>query len=127
MPNWSLQSKKIAHIRYLTGVFSSEIFVMDTDGTNPLRLTFNRCTDYYPKYSSDGKKIAFTSQPYGRKPQIWTMNSDGTGLEQLTYTQGYSCDWSPDGDWIVYADSRAVSGRLWLIRSDGTENHQLTF
>jgi hypothetical protein len=40
---------------------------------------------------------------------------------------GYSCDWSPSGDWIVYTDSDSISGRLWLIRNDGSENRQLTF
>lgn len=81
----------------------------------------------YPRYSPDGARIAFTSQPYGDKDQIWVMNSDGTNIRQLTTRQGYSCDWSPSGDWIVYTDSDTVSGRLWLIRSDGSENHQLTF
>jgi Tol biopolymer transport system component len=81
----------------------------------------------YPKYSPDGTKIAFASQPNGGKTQIWIVNSDGSNLYQLTLTQGYSCDWSPNGEWIVYTDSRAVSGRLWLIRSDGRDNHQLTF
>jgi Tol biopolymer transport system component len=54
------------------------------------------------------------------------MNSDGTNLKELTTTQGYSCDWYPTSEWIVCTVSRAVIGRLWLIRSDGSGNHQLT-
>ena len=55
------------------------------------------------------------------------MNSDGTNQKQLTVTQGYSCDWSPDGEWIVYTDSRAVNGMLWIMRKDCRNKHQITF
>lgn len=81
----------------------------------------------YPNYSPDGTKIAFTSQPPNGWPQIWVMSADGTNLTQLTTAQGYTCDWSPDGEWIVYTDSRAINGRLWIMRKDGSEKHQLTF
>lgn len=80
----------------------------------------------YLKYSSTINKIAF-SQKTTNKFQIWVMNFDGSDLKQLTDTQGYSCDWSPDGKKIVYTDSRAVSGRLWIMNSDGSNKYQLTF
>lgn len=83
--------------------------------------------NYYPVYSPDGTKIAFTSQLPNSRPQIWVMRVDGTELRQLTETQGYSCDWSPDGEWLVYTDSRASNGRLWVMRKDGTMKRQLTF
>lgn len=127
MPFWTYDSKKIIHIRYLVGVFSSEVFIMDNNGFYNYRLTHNSSTDSFPKNSKDGSQIAFTSQPEGGKPQIWVMNSNGTDQRQLTTTQGYSCDWSPDGQWIVYTDSRAVNGRLWIMRKDGRDKRQLTF
>lgn len=80
----------------------------------------------YLKYTINGK-IVFSSQPNGGAPQIWVMNADGSNLVQLTSTQGYAPAWSPDGEWIVYTDSRAVSGRLWLMRKDGSEKRQFTF
>lgn len=97
----------------------SRVFVCLLDGTN--------YDNRYARYSPDGSRIALTSQPYGSRSQIFIMNSDGTNIRQITTRQGYSCDWSPSGDWIVYTDSDTASGRLWLIRSDGSENHQLTF
>jgi TolB protein len=127
MPNWSKDGSKIAHIRYLVGVFSSEVFTMDNNGTQTVRLTDNASTDYFPRYSPNGTKIAFTSQSQGGQPQIYIMSSDGTNIIKLTSTQGYSCDWSPTGDWIAYTDSRASNGRLWLMRSDGSNKHQLSF
>ncbi len=83
----------------------------------------------YPRFSPDGTTLAFTSQPAGiaSETRIWIMNSDGTNLRQVTPSQGYTCDWSPTGDWLVYTNSDTVSGSLWLIRSDGSNNHQLSF
>jgi TolB protein len=126
MPNWSPNGLQIVHQRYI-GEGAPEIFTMDTSGDNPVRLTYNQYFDSYPKYSPNGMRIAFTSQPNGGIPQIWIVNADGTNLKQLTTTQGYTCDWSPDGEWIVYTDSRAVDGHLWIMRINGSEKHQLTF
>lgn len=127
MPSWSPDGSKIVHIRYFVGTFSSEIVGMDTSGANTIRLTTNSAGDYYPRYSRSGTKIAFTSQPSTGRPQIWVMDADGTNLRQLSTTQGYTCDWSADGERIVYTDSRPVSGRLWLMRKDGSEKRQFTF
>ena len=81
----------------------------------------------YPKYSAKGNKLVFTNQINNSAPQIYSINADGTGLKRLTNTQGYTCDWSPDGRYIVYTDSRAVNGRLWIMNADGANKHQLTF
>ncbi len=126
MPNWASDGNKIVHQKYI-GIGSPEIFTMDSFGNNTIRLTHDENFESYPRYSPNGTLITFTSQPYGGSPQIWVMNFDGTNLKQLTETQGYSCDWSPDGEWIVYTDSRTVSGRLWIMRKDGSQKHQITF
>jgi dipeptidyl aminopeptidase/acylaminoacyl peptidase len=55
----------------------SEIYVMNSDGTNQTRLTNNSATDYEPTFSPDGSKIAFTSNRDGND-EIYVMNSDGT-------------------------------------------------
>jgi len=76
----------------------------------------------------DGSKIAFTSRPTDLPHyRIWTMDANGSNLEQLTGTQSYGCDWSPDGKYIVYTDARAENGRLWIMNADGSNKRQLTF
>lgn len=126
MPHWSTDGEYIVHQRYV-GVGAPEIVIMDINGNNPLRLTFDTNNDSFPKYSSQENKIVFTSQPNGKKPQILIMNSDGTNLIQLTETQGYSNDWSPNGSKIVYTDSRSNNGYLWIMNSDGSSKKQLTY
>ncbi len=89
-------------------------------------LTGNNYSNNYFKYSIDDK-ITFTSQPQNGSPQILVMNADGTNQQQLTQTGGYTSDWSPDGNKIVYTDSRSVNGRLWIMNADGSDKRQLTF
>jgi Tol biopolymer transport system component len=129
MPHWSPDGRKIAHIRYLIGTSSSEIFVMDSSGANPLRLTVNSYTDYYPKYSPDGTKIAFWSSG-----NIWLMDTTGSNQRQLT-TRGVdsrSFTWSPDDTQIVYTRYRSddwtyANGVLWILGVHSGMEKQLTF
>ena len=129
-PDWSIDGK-IVHIRYLVGTFSSEIFVMDSSGYNPIRLTINDSSDRNPKYSPDGTKIAFYSQPRTDPPAIYVMNSNGSNLRKVSPDYAWRFDWSPNGDKIVflyfdYIIARPGSGELWLINANGTGPRRLT-
>ncbi|MDD4427160.1 MAG: DPP IV N-terminal domain-containing protein [Paludibacter sp.] len=125
MPTWTNNST-IIHIRYSQQFYYPEIFSMDSNGKNEIRLTFNDANDYYPKFSNN--KIVFTSKPHDKLYfRIWTMDADGSNLKRLTDTQAYTCDWSPDGKYIVYTDARKENGRLWIMDADGGNKRQLTF
>lgn len=101
---------------------------MDSSGQNSYRLTNNINWDWYPKYSPQGNKILFTQQHEAVvNYQLFTVNVDGTGKQRITDTQGYSADYSPDGEKIVYCDSSPGNGRLWIINKDGTNKRQLTY
>lgn len=131
MPNYAPTGNQIVFIGNHREIYSVDL----NDTSRVTKLTsLNQTNIYatdnrYPKYSPDGRLIAFTSQPSGlaEKLQIWLMNFDGTSIKQLSPIRGYFCDWSPSGEWIVYTDSRTISGRLCIMRSDGKDNHQITF
>jgi TolB protein len=125
MPTWA-DNSTIFYVRYSPKFYSTEIFSMDSNGENELRLTFNDADDLYPKFSNN--KLAFLSKKRDNpQPRIWKMNTDGSNQIQLTNTQTSSCDWSPDGNYIVYTDGRAENGRLWIMNADGSNKRQLTF
>lgn len=131
MPSWSPSGTQIIHIRYLVGVTSSEIFVMDTSGANPIRLTINNIKDAYPKYSPDVKSLAFNSKQDSGVLQVWVMNVDGTNCIQLTTYGGEKPAWSPEGKIIYvhynYRKFNANNGTLWVMDADGGNKYQLTF
>ena len=60
-----------------------EIYLMNSDGTNQVRLTNNPGIDDFPEWSPDGSRLAFLSQASGRDV-IKLMNADGTGQTVLT-------------------------------------------
>jgi len=73
-----------------------DIFIIRTDGTSVRQLTDDASKDRWPHWSPDGKRIAFTSDRSGSS-QIWAINRDGSGLQQLTRMAGAHYPiWSPD-------------------------------
>ncbi len=139
-PNWHpFESEILYSIRTVTNegtVLGDSIWIHSLVDNNKAFLTFLKKINYdnrYFDFSPSGSKIVFQSQPGPDSsvpppwlPQIWIMNSDGSGLEQLTSTGGLKPAWSPDGQWIIYTETYET-GRLWLMRPDGSDKHQLTF
>jgi TolB protein len=125
MPTW-LNDSTIIYARYSPLFYSTEIFSMDSNGKNDIRLTFNNASDQYSKCSHN--RITFISKPNDKLYiSIWAMDKDGSNLKQLTNTQSYACDWSPDGKNIVYTDASLENGRLWIMDASGNNKRQLTF
>jgi TolB protein len=81
-----------------------DLFVARRDGTVLSQITQDVYKDRAPRWSPDGKKIAFLSDRSGRY-EAWTINPDGSGLEQITHTSedrwAQAPIWSPDGTRIA--------------------------
>jgi len=80
-------------------------------------------TDCYPRYSPDGKRIAFHSDRLG-SIQLWVVNEDGSNAVQLTSEPALSSGWplwSPDSQSVQY--SATVGGQLrpFRVRATGGE------
>ena len=83
--------------------FLSQIWVYNTGGSQSIQYTFNEKSSTSPKFSPDGKKIAFLSSRSG-KNQIWIMNTLGGEAKKLTDEKKgvRSIKWSPDGNNISF-------------------------
>jgi len=85
-----------------------DLVVLSRDGSNWRDLTNDKFFDRYPRWSTDGKKIAFVSDRSGSY-EIWTIDADGTNLRQVTFTgiPGTSFPlWSPDGKQLLFRTNR---------------------
>jgi len=80
-----------------------DIFIIRTDGTGLRQLTDDVHRDRGPRWSPDGKQIAFFSNRSG-KNEIWSIHPDGSGLRQITRAAGNVAwpVWSPDSRRLVY-------------------------
>ena len=109
-----------------------EIYTIDTDGANLVRLTNHPARDTQPAWSPDGRKIAFTSdRRNGFSLEIYVMNADGEKPVQLTTdhppaVNDESPSWSPDGTKIAFASNRGDSYDIYVMDADGNNLVQLT-
>lgn len=124
-----------------------DIYTMNPDGSDKIKLTRNSAFDYTPTFSSDGSKIAFASNRDGDS-EIFLMNADGSNQTQLTHNDPVSCGgpcspcdpsedndpaFSPDGSRIVFVSCRETDGtvtngnrKLFSMNLDGTDQMRIT-
>ena len=131
-PSWSPDGSKIIFSSDMDGKWSSNIYVMDSDGTNITRLTTNEDSiDTSASWSPDGSKIVFSSDMHGQwGSNIYVMDSDGTNITRLTKqdSSDMSPSWSPDGSKIAFISDMhgQMFTNIYVMDSDGTNITRLT-
>ena len=113
---------KIAFTSNRDGNF--DIYIMDYDGSNQKRLTFDAGD---PFISPDGSKLAFTSSR-GGNAEICIMDSDGSNQKYLTNNESKDhvpC-FSPDGSKIAFTSNRDGNFDIYIMDSDGSNQKNLT-
>ena len=105
-----------------------EIYVMDADGNNQIRLTNHPEEDTAPSWSPDGARIAFASNRNGGNHQIYVMDSNGKNMRRLTDgVYDWSPAWSPDGQTIAYdgLEDKREDRKIYVVTPDGMNLQRL--
>ena len=110
---WAKPIKIPRHPDYHNGkiVFSylSDIWVVNEDGANPRRLTVHTARDIYPRFSPDGRWIAFSSDRYGNY-DVFVIPAAGGEPRQLTFNSSADTvvGWSRDSKRVVFSSARGL-------------------
>ncbi|HQR39377.1 MAG TPA: hypothetical protein PLF26_13370, partial [Blastocatellia bacterium] len=115
-------------------VYAGDIWVVDNAGGNARRLTSGPGEELFPKFSPDGRWIAFTGQYSGTR-QVYVIGVEGGEPRQLTFyndvgsipprggVDNQVMDWTPDGKYVLFNAHRLPwSDRMprpYIVPADG--------
>ena len=103
---------------------STDVWIMQSDGTEQRQLTANAGVNGSPAVSTSDRYIVFVSNRSGSF-QIWRMNFDGSNQTQLTHGSAKNHPaMSPDGKWVLF--NSTDDWHLWKVSIDGGEPLKLT-
>ena len=103
-----------------------DIYTMPIEGGTPTRIAEGLAYEHQPRFSPDGKRIAFVSDRAGGD-NIWLMNRDGNDKRQISkedFRLLNQPSWSPDGQFIVakkhFTTGRSLgTGEVWMYHVSG--------
>jgi serine/threonine protein kinase/Tol biopolymer transport system component len=106
---------------------SNEVWVCDSDGLNPIKLTSLGNYSGSPRWSPDGQNIAFDVLKEGHR-QIYIVAAEGGSPRLLTTGtfQNARPSWSRDGRWVYFGSNRTGGWQVWKVRSGRGEALQVT-
>jgi len=103
-----------------------DLYALPIEGGEAKALTHGIAWEMQPRFSPDGKRIAYVSDA-GGGDNVWVMNADGTGARAVS-TEDFRLlnnpVWHPSGDYVAarkhYSGTRSLgSGEIWLFHASG--------
>jgi TolB protein len=122
-PNWASDGTNIVYIASPHPFTSSEIYIMNADGSNQINLTNNSAGDINPDWSPDGTQIAFVRFIEG-EDTIFLMSANGENQRRLLNITCSHPRWSPDGKLVAYQSHNFVD--IWTVNINDKNKKRLT-
>ena len=121
-------------------VYSGDLWIASTQGGPARRLTTDEGQELFPKFSPDGKYIAFTGEYDGNR-DVYVMPATGGEPKRLTYSLDMDAlpdrmgpdnlvlGWTPDSKRVLFRSRRASlnawTGQLYTVSLEGGLPEQL--
>lgn len=124
-PAYSPDGQRIAFASNRSG--SYEIYVSNSDGSNPIALTSMKTLCGSPSWSADAKQIAFDCRRAGAW-DIFVIDADGGAARPVTNgpQSNVQPTWSQDGKWLFFISNRAGDYQIWKVPVGGGDAVQIT-
>ena len=126
-PQFSPDGERVAFESTRSG--SREIWVCESDGSNPHRLTFFDGPEARrPRWSPDGREIAFEASTGGRHSAVDVVSVESGQPRRLATDAPDAWDpsWSRDGKWIYFTSMRSGDSQVWKVPPQGGHAVQVT-
>ncbi len=113
--------------RYIAFSMRGDIWIIPSSGGRARNLTNDSYHDQWPRFSPDGKKIAYFSDRNGNN-DIFVISIEGGEPEQITKNKAddFFENWSPDGKYIVFTSTRKGNKDIFVIRLKDKKVFQIT-
>src|SRR5210317_1963680 len=116
--------------------YGGDLYIVNSEGGMARKLTTHNGYEMFPRFSPDGKSIAFTGQ-YDGNTEVFLIPAEGGVPVRLTYTATLSRDdigdrmgpnnivigWTPDGKDIIFRSRKQsfnpFKGQLFLVSKEG--------
>jgi TolB protein len=106
-----------------------EIYISDYDGENQRRVTTGRTLNIAPRWSPDGRSIAYTSYRRGGA-NLFISNIFAGTLDEVTkgdkVGENWLPAWSPDGTRLAFSTTRDGNPEIYIVNRDGSSLRRLT-
>jgi Tol biopolymer transport system component len=119
-PSLSPDQKRLAFEK--TGGTDGDLWILDLIHGSNTRFTFDASRNSTPIWSSDGKRVAFSSDRGGTY-NLFVKSSEEAGNDELLLKSDHkksATDWSADGRYILYTDiTPSLDDDLWVLPMEG--------
>ncbi|MDE0468424.1 MAG: M28 family peptidase [Candidatus Poribacteria bacterium] len=125
-PKSQLSPKELKQLEVDPAYFG-EIYLMNADGSDQMRLTDSPGYDGGPFFTPDGQHIVWRHfTPDGSQADIYTMRIDGSNVRRLTDFKSMS--WAPyfhpSGAYVIFASNKLGFSNFELYLVDGRGRHE---
>lgn len=116
--------------QHLAFVYAGDLWLADRSGANARRLTGHAASEFAPRFSPDGRRIAFSAS-YDGNTDVYVIGLDGGTPTRLTWHPAPDVvnGWSPDGQRVLFASPREVlnnrSNQLYEVGLQGGYEKQV--
>lgn len=118
---WKPDGSKLAYVSTgLSGQQLNEIYTINPNGTDPVRITYDGVAKMSLDWSPDATKMVYTTVQ-----GVYIINADGSGLSSPC--TGRDARWSPDGQRIIFVtDALDGNEEIYTVRLDGSDPRNLS-